>query len=66
MPSFSSAARSKAITSLAAGTWSAPIWCQRWSSIAAPRYSVVAKPWLNLAAASTLSSSACGIAEPFW
>ena len=41
-------------------------WCQRWSSIAAPRYSVVAKPWLNLRAASTLSSSSFGIGSPVW
>jgi len=61
-----SACASNAITPDAAGICAAGNWCQRWSSIAASRYSVVAKPWLNLAAAITLSSSAFGIGSPVW
>jgi len=61
-----SAAASNAITPAASGILSAPSRCQLWSSIAEPRYSVVAKPWLNFAVASTLSSSALGIGAPVW
>lgn len=66
MPSAASALASTSITPEAGGTWPAPSWCQRWSRIAAPRHSVVAKPWLNLAAATTLSSKASGIGTPLW
>jgi len=65
-PASASALASKAIASAPAGILSAGSWCQRWSSSAAARYSVVAKPWLNLAAACTLSSSSFGIGAPVW
>ena len=40
--------------------------CRSRSSIAQAVYSTVAKPWLKLRAASSLSISASGIGSPVW